>query len=235
MRRGQPGVPAVVSVLLDSSQGEAIEAWSYGICHDGAFLELAQVASGATASALNDGDGPFVDVIAIEPGAGWTVGAVGQIVGSAILLPDPDIELNTATYDVLGSGTSTVSFCETLGTPTVDVVLVVGVETVSPVTTDGTVTAAPTFIRGDADGNAVFNGLVDGLYILSFRFQGGPSPPCMEAADANGSGQFGGLVDGLYVLSHQFQGGPPPPPPYPSCGVDPEPMMSLGCANSTCP
>ena len=91
------------------------------------------------------------------------------------------------------------------------------------------------FIRGDADGNGVFNGLVDALFTISFRFQGGPIGPCFEAMDANGDGVFNGLVDGLFILAHQFQGGPPPPAPYPSCGSDPEPEASIGCIESTCP
>ena len=74
------------------------------------------------------------------------------------------------------------------------------------------------FIRGDADGNSVFNGLADSLFVLEFQFQGGPPPPCPDADD---SGVLNGLVDGLYILGFQFQGGPPPPPPI--AGPDPTP------------
>ena len=91
------------------------------------------------------------------------------------------------------------------------------------------------FIRGDADGNGQFNGLTDGLYILNHQFTGGPPPPCMESADADSDGSFNGLADGLWLLNHQFLGGPPPAAPYPSCGSDPEPATSLGCAVSACP
>ena len=87
----------------------------------------------------------------------------------------------------------------------------------------------PAFIRGDATGDGVFNGLVDALRILEFQFQGGEVPPCMESADADGNAVFNGLVDSLFVLAHQFQGGPPPSAPYPDCGVDPDPSVSLGC------
>ena len=91
------------------------------------------------------------------------------------------------------------------------------------------------FLRGDSDGNGTFNGLADGIHILDHQFQGGPAPPCMEAADADGNGVFNGLTDGLYVLAHGFQGGPPPPAPYPECGPDPDPATSLGCESSSCP
>lgn len=93
-----------------------------------------------------------------------------------------------------------------------------------------------TFIRGDADGNGLFNGLADGLYALDYQFQGGPVPPCLEAADADGDGVFNGLADGLHILNHQFNGGPPPAAPYPSCGPDPEPTTTITCLVPTaCP
>ncbi len=91
------------------------------------------------------------------------------------------------------------------------------------------------FIRGDFNGDSIFNGLTDGLASLGFQFQDGDPPPCSEASDADGNGIYNGLVDSLYTLAHQFQGGPPPPAPYPSCGSDPEPATSLGCDASMCP
>ena len=39
------------------------------------------------------------------------------------------------------------------------------------------------FIRGDANGDGVFNGLVDSLRVLEFQFQNGKAPPCLESAD----------------------------------------------------
>ena len=94
--------------------------------------------------------------------------------------------------------------------------------------------ASQVFLRGDADGDANFNGLIDALFILAFQFQGGPTPPCMDAADVNDDGIFNGLSDGLFALAFQFQGGPPPPPPGPflPCGSDPTPDqggVDLGC------
>ncbi|MCZ6618265.1 MAG: hypothetical protein O7E57_09035, partial [Gammaproteobacteria bacterium] len=52
----------------------------------------------------------------------------------------------------------------------------------------------PDFVRGDASGDGVFNGLTDALFILAFQFQGGPAPVCLEAADADGNGGFNGLA-----------------------------------------
>ena len=88
---------------------------------------------------------------------------------------------------------------------------------------------SPRFIRGDANSDGNFNGLVDGLFILNFQFiLGSPIPPCMEAADADNDGGFNGLLDGLYVLNFQFiPGSPPIPPPFPECGPDDD--QALGC------
>ena len=91
----------------------------------------------------------------------------------------------------------------------------------------------PRFIRGDADGNGDFVGLVDGLFILIWNFQGGPEPPCLVAADADGDEVVNGLVDTLYLLAHQFAGGPPPPAPYPTCGEDQD--TQIDCTSTVCP
>lgn len=93
----------------------------------------------------------------------------------------------------------------------------------------------PELIRGDTDGNGVFNALSDGTFLLEFGFLGGPPPPCVEASDADGDGTQNALSDALYILSHGFLGGAPPPPPHPDCGSDPDSAGSLGCDASPCP
>ena len=85
------------------------------------------------------------------------------------------------------------------------------------------------FIRGDADGNGVFDGLLDALTILRFQFIAGDAPRCLEAADVDGNGVFNGLFDAIYGLNHHFAGGPAPPHPYPRCGLDLSPTTSLSC------
>ena len=59
--------------------------------------------------------------------------------------------------------------------------------------------------------------------------------PCLEAADVDGDGTVMALFDGLSLLSHGFLGGPTPSAPYPLCGIDPNPMTSLGCGIAGCP
>ncbi len=87
------------------------------------------------------------------------------------------------------------------------------------------------FIRGDVDGDGLFAGIADALYIFTYGFLDGPSPPCLEAADADGSSSLNALADGLTILNHAFAGGTPPPAPFPNCGDDPDPDGSLGCAS----
>ena len=78
------------------------------------------------------------------------------------------------------------------------------------------------FIRGDVNGDAVVNGLVDGLYLLGWGFLNGPPLPCDDAADIDDSGDVNPLVDTIYLLTYSFMGpGPPPPAPFPDCDIDP--------------
>ena len=54
----------------------------------------------------------------------------------------------------------------------------------------------PSFIRGDADGNGIFNTLVDMLFLLNAGFIPGTSQPtCLAAADVDGNRTLNFLVD----------------------------------------
>ena len=78
------------------------------------------------------------------------------------------------------------------------------------------------FIRGDVDGNALVNGIVDGVYLLTWGFNNGAPPPCDDAADVDDDGTLNPLVDTIYLLNFFFIfPSPEPPPPYPDCGSDP--------------
>ena len=93
---------------------------------------------------------------------------------------------------------------------------------------------APDFIRGDADGNGVVDGLTDGLFILSYSFVEGTTPPCMDAADTNNDGTVSGITDGLRLLAWGFVEGAPPAEPFGDCGEDsPSDTDTLGCAEAT--
>lgn len=137
----------------------------------------------------------------------WTAGAFGDGAG----------DLNIAAIDLFGNGSAPVFY---------DDMVLVPIEDPPP--------PLPFFIRGDADGNGVFNPLADILYILGFGFLGGPALPCQEAGDLDGNGAFNPLADGLFGLTFGFLGGPPPPQPFPDCGADPD-APGLGCESTTCP
>ena len=93
----------------------------------------------------------------------------------------------------------------------------------------------PTFIRGDCDGNGIFFGLLDALYLLQFSFTGGPALPCEKAGDADGNDVVFGLLDALYILQFAFTGGPAPGSPFPDCGTDTSDLSpSVSCDMGTC-
>lgn len=81
---------------------------------------------------------------------------------------------------------------------------------------------AQPFIRANADGVGGID-LTDAVFTLRSLFQGGPAPPCTEAANSDGQGGVD-LTDAIFTLRFLFQGGPNPPAPWPACGrPDPDP------------
>ena len=67
----------------------------------------------------------------------------------------------------------------------------------------------------------------DAIFLLLWRFSGGTTPGCLDAADSNDDEKHD-LSDAVFLLLHLFQGGPAPPLPGPeACGPAPEP--SFGC------
>jgi hypothetical protein len=81
----------------------------------------------------------------------------------------------------------------------------------------------PVFRRGDADGVDGVVNITDAIFVLSYLFQGGGEPPCLDAADADD--EFGiNISDGIFILNYLFTGGATPPAPGPDdCGEDPVP------------
>lgn len=233
----EPGTARVLMTNLDD-----LASWSYGICHDTSMLTILDVTQGSALADVNDGDGPdFYSRYVCETCGGFAAAVIIEFLGGDVFPSGAEQEVDLALYeaDVPAVVATALSFCETIGSPRVIISVFTagpGGSSFLPLTEDGVVTiTAPAFIRGDFDGDGLFDGLVDGVASLSFQFLGGASAPCLEAADSDGNGVFHGLVDSLHTLGHQFQGGPPPPAPYPDCGIDPDPATSLGCPDSTCP
>ena len=225
---GTPGETIEVPILLDFDGDFDIAGWQYGVCHDASRINILDVFMGATTQIVRGGNPPDFYVAQAFLGEGFHTGVVINLSLPFINLPPGEnYELNTATYRLVGpQGEKTeLVFCDTIGNP------VVATFIITPQGTTLVPTQEPSniqidlsmFLRGDADGNASFNGLADGLYALRFQFlAGSPPPPCMDAADANDDGSFSGIVDGIYCLNFQFVGGSPPPPsPGPFvCGPD---------------
>jgi hypothetical protein len=88
------------------------------------------------------------------------------------------------------------------------------------------------FRRGDVDANGSLE-ITDAVAILSFLFQGGGTPPCLEAGDIDNNGETD-ITDAVNDLGYLFLGAPPPEAPGPlACGPDPAPPF-LGC-DKPCP
>ena len=108
----------------------------------------------------------------------------------------------------------------------VGILLVAFVSSAEAQFTDGTI-----ILRGDVNNDSSVNSS-DPIYLLAFLYQGGNSPPCMDAADVNDDGYVDGS-DVIYLNNFLYLGGPAPYSPYPYCGHDPS-SDSLTCSNSAC-
>lgn len=66
-------------------------------------------------------------------------------------------------------------------------------------------------VTGNIDGDALEEiNIADLVYMVTFMFQGGPEPPCMDEADVDGNGAFADIADLVYLVDYMFQSGPEP-------------------------
>ena len=161
---GAPGSSADIQVLLDNN-GDDIQGWSFGVCHDGLALSLTGVADGATTLTVKNGGPPDFNQVNVLAAEGFTVGVVICFTGCAVL-PSATTgnELNVATYDLIGAAGSTtdVEYCSTLGSPTVEILVVVGGQSILPSTSSGTiemVAGPPPFDFSAGDYSLDYDGL----------------------------------------------------------------------------
>ena len=91
------------------------------------------------------------------------------------------------------------------------------------------------FRRGDANGDGTVN-VSDPSFILNYRFHGGPTPSCLDAADSNDD-RFVDITDAIYLFDYLFNQGPAPPYPGPyTCGMEQTWEDGLTCIGQTvCP
>jgi hypothetical protein len=121
-----------------------------------------------------------------------------------------------------------------LGNPPLSNSLAAGGKSLFPDLTDGMVTVvappppppAPKFVRGDANDSGRVD-VADYIYLLSYLYNSGTPPPCLEAADVDDS-TFLNATDPVLLIEYIFRGGDRPLPPFPSPGEDPTPD-DLGC------
>jgi len=90
------------------------------------------------------------------------------------------------------------------------------------------------FVRGNAQGDFVDAGapflsinMADGIFVLQYLFQSGPTPPCLDATDVNDDGRVN-LVDAIHLFMFLTGGGVSVPHPYWFLDQDPSPD-SLDC------
>ncbi len=86
------------------------------------------------------------------------------------------------------------------------------------------------FLRGDANDDGSAN-LADAIYIINWRFTGGPEPVCFDSADVNDDSMVN-IADTIFLINFFFVEGPPPLAPFPNPGVDPTFEDMLPCEDS---
>ena len=235
---GGVGGVAEIRCILDNSGDQGLNLFSWSVCESAAGVELVEVLVGTTLATVSDGDPPDFFAVNSFPGEGWTLGVVSSFFGDGPLAPGLDLELARATYELLEVGTYPLGFCDLVGDPPVVTLFTVsfGLQKVVPVTVAGFLEVNPGFLRGDANGDGAFDGLLDAIFLLEFQFLMGSAPPCFDAADADDDGMVNGVVDSLRILNFQFiPGSLPPPFPGPfACGGDPT-LDELDCDDSSCP
>jgi hypothetical protein len=68
-------------------------------------------------------------------------------------------------------------------------------------------------LRGDVNRDGSGPDITDLVYLVSYMFQAGPQPPCMNSADINGDdGDVPDISDLVYLVTYMFQSGPAPVP-----------------------
>ncbi len=222
-----------LSITFDNNGGD-VQGWSYGACNDTAMLTCTGAADGSTTATVKNGSPPDFNQISVFD-EGFTCGVVICFTGCATLAPGTGYELNVASYSCTAEGSTSVSFCDSLGSPAVATVVVVGGASVAPIQNSGTVDCSVVvlhdWIRGDANGDSTVN-IGDGIWIIGELFLGGAASSCAVSRDSNGDGNVD-AADAVHIFSYRFLNGPMPSAPFPGCGQvsgqTPEDCEGSGC------
>ena len=126
-----------LSFTMDNN-GNEVAGWSFGACNDTAFLTCTGAADGSTTATVKNGSPPDFNQVSVFD-EGFTVGVVICFTGCATLAQGSGYELNTADYTCNQEGSTTVSYCDTLGSPPVATVVVVDGASIVPAQNSGNV------------------------------------------------------------------------------------------------
>ncbi len=66
----------------------------------------------------------------------------------------------------------------------------------------------PAFICGDINDDDIVN-ILDIIFLIDYKFKGGPAPETMASADVNSDGLVN-ILDIIYLIDYKFKGGPEP-------------------------
>ncbi len=133
---GAPGDAIGTTASLDSQNGAVVQGWSFGMCSDPAILQVDGAAVNPAAAGLNDPGGigtalGFANVQLFPNGA--ACGVVIDLFGVNSLPPTGNTDLFDVDYTIVGTTSTQINFCETLGAVPVTIVIVVAGGSIPPV------------------------------------------------------------------------------------------------------
>ncbi len=221
------------SLLSHEGDGPGALGWAIGVAADGAVIR--SIAMDGTVAASRFADGFLLTALTSGPGNEGAVLVCTLGSDPATALPT-NSDSSIATVEVEfrlphGPGQAGLRYRDGLtsgGAPPVATVVTHGETSIKPglsvhrIRLEGNSLPRIPFIRGDADGSGDLT-ITDAIGVLGALFLGGSPIGCAAAGDADGN-VAAEITDAIVILGHLFTGGGPPAPPYPSCGLDPDPQ-----------
>ena len=256
-------IGGTVELSVLATNAAPITAFSLGVRHDGAALDIEEVTLGDAVTAVT-GQAPDERFFEINTdpasGPGFTVALILSFNDPNVsIAAGSDHELIKVRYRVMANeaGTTTVRLADDLGPASnpVRVVLDTGngdAHRITDLSGNGEAAVeisdvvAGAFLRGDVSQNGRLD-ILDARVILDYAFNEVVSPistNCLVAFNVDGStrsdvsGQEDandiGLTDALFVLNTLFADDFPPAP-FPDCGVSPNPLSErMACTEFNC-
>ena len=153
-----PGDPVDVTISVSNFGGD-IEGFALGVCTEVQYLEFSAVAFGEVLQQMNDGMGPDIFHLNVDPlGGGISCGTVFSVLGEEFIFPGEDQEAIIMTYNTFLTDplVTELCFCDTLGDPPTPTLVVVNGQSIVPMQVCGSVefVAAASFLRPNCAGPA---------------------------------------------------------------------------------